>query len=193
MTKVKKVSLAITAAALAIGGIAYAQMPEGRANIDADGDGVITRAEAQSGATAMFAKMDANQDGKLDQSDREAMRGKMFDMLDTDKNGSISRQEFTAKGHGRDGMEGPHGPGGHRMGGHHDRKGGMMMMMSKMADTNNDGAVSRDEFVAAGAKHFDMADANKDGKITKEERVAAHQKMKDAGKARKAADSGTSN
>lgn len=200
MTSVKKVSLAITAVALAVGGIAYAQMPEGLPQMDANGDGVVTRAEEQAAATAMFARLDVNKDGKLDQTDRDAhrqqMRSEMFAKLDTDNNGSISKDEFMnarpdhdagpggehmgAMGMGGMRME---GPGGHRMHGRHGMRGGMMM---KMADTNNDGSVSQAEFMAAAGKHFDMADANHDGKITKEERDAARQKMKDAWHARKA-------
>lgn len=62
-------------------------------------------------------------------------------------------------------------------GGHGGKHGGGMMM--GMADANKDGAVSRDEFLAGHAKHFDMADANKDGKLSPEERKAAHEKMRE--------------
>jgi len=51
--------------------------------------------------------------------------------------------------------------------------------MMGMADTNKDGAVSRDEFLTGHARHFDMADANKDGSLTAEEREAAHAKMRE--------------
>ena len=51
------------------------------------------------------------------------------------------------------------------------------MMMLKMADSNKDGAVSRDEFLAVHAKHFNMMDANHDGQVTQPERKAARQKM----------------
>jgi EF hand len=45
----------------------------------------------------------------------------------------------------------------------------------KAWDTNGDGAVSKDEWTAAGrpAERFDVVDANKDGKITVEELTAA--------------------
>lgn len=198
MRRMKKISLAVSAAALAIGGIAYAQMSADHPKIDADGDGVITRAEAQTASTAMFAKMDANKDGKLDRGDREAMLGNRFAMLDTDKNGSISRQEFMA---GHEGMRGPGKPGmmghgGHGMGGHHGRHGGRhgsMMMKMKMADANSDGSITQAEFTAAANKHFETADANKDGRISKEERDAAHQKMKAEWKAAKTPTPGASN
>lgn len=200
MTNMKKVSLAISAAALAIGGIAYAQMSNDHPKFDADGDGVVTRAEQQTAATAMFARLDVNKDGKLDQTDRDArheqMRTEMFGRMDADNNGSISKDEFMKGKPGREGhgkhMGGPgmgmDDAGGHRMHGrqgmHGGHRGGMKMM--KMADANNDGSVSQAEFTAAANKRFDMVDANKDGKITKEERDAAHQKMKEAWKARKA-------
>ncbi|MGJ3648895.1 EF-hand domain-containing protein [Sphingomonas sp. GlSt437] len=41
-------------------------------------------------------------------------------------------------------------------------------------DTNGDGTVSRDEFLANAARHFDELDANHDGKITPDEIAAAH-------------------
>jgi len=172
----KKFAIGISAAALAIAGTAYAAHHEGRTSPDSDGDGVLTRAESQAHATAMFAKMDANNDGQLDQTDRAAhrqkKRTKMFDKLDADNDGSIARDEFMAfEGHGKRGRMGRHGGKGHGRG-HH----GMKMM--KMADTNGDGAVSQAEFTAGASKRFNSIDANSDGQITKEERQAHHQEMR---------------
>lgn len=207
--------LALSAGTLAVGTIAYAQMPAPpagapRPTMDANGDGVVTRAEAMAGAEALFARLDVNKDGKLDQADREAhmaeMKAKMFARLDANGDGSISRAEFMAAdpmmghhgdkdGPGKDAPDGPpppppggdmaamdHGgpdgaPGG--PGGHRGMGGGMggAMMLLKMADANNDGTVTKAEFMAAAAKHFDTADANHDGKITKEEREAMHKGM----------------
>ena len=50
----------------------------------------------------------------------------------------------------------------------------------KQWDTNKDGTVSKDEWVAAGrpAERFDMVDANKDGKITAEELATAMAAMR---------------
>ena len=52
--------------------------------------------------------------------------------------------------------------------------------MIKNWDKNGDGAVSKDEWVAAGrpAERFDAVDANKDGKITAEELAAAMAAMR---------------
>lgn len=195
MTNFKKLTLALSVATIAIGGIAVAQAGSGMRAMDPDGDGVVTRAEAQQAAAEMFTRLDADKDGKLAPADRAArhaeMRGKMFAKLDANGDGAISRDEFMADrgpgmgglgmggpemggpgmGHGR-GHEGGHG-GGHGMRGHH---GGMMM--ARMADADKDGAISKAEFTSAAMKHFDTADANHDGKITAEERKAAHQAMK---------------
>lgn len=205
LTPGKKLMLGLSVAALAAGGIAYAHGAHGtdddpHAMMDPDGNGVVTRAEAEKAAAQMFARLDVNKDGKLDRADREqaraAMREKHFAALDANGDGAVSKAEFMAdKGPGGPGgpgmgdhdMDGPGGPGKHgghgSMGGHHGMggpggMGGGMMMMAKMADTDNDGAVSQSEFMAAATKHFDMADANHDGQITKAERQAAHAAMK---------------
>ena len=45
-------------------------------------------------------------------------------------------------------------------------------MMSRL-DTNQDKAISKEEFLAAQEKKFSLKDTNQDGKITKEEMIAA--------------------
>ena len=186
----KKTLIGLSLVALAASGVAIAQ-PMGGPGRDAMADKTVTRAEAQARAGEMFAKMDANKDGKLDAADREAHRAErraaMFARLDTDKNGSISRDEFNAarqrpEGAGKWG-DGKRGEGqrgeGHRGHGMRGGKEGRGTMMLGMADTDKDRAISRDEFLAAHAKHFDMADANKDGQISPDERKAARAKMRE--------------
>lgn len=179
MTKRLMIGLSAAAFALAGAGVAYAAV----------NDGTTTRAEAQTHASAMFARMDVNKDGKLDTADRSARQAERFDRIDSDNNGSISPAEFSA-GRGRDGARGSnragsdgdkrgHQMGGHAMGGRHGGGHGMGgMMLMRMADTNGDQAVSQAEFSAAALKHFDSADANKDGTLTRAERQAAHQAMR---------------
>ena len=173
---------------------------------DADGNGVLTRAEVQAHATEMFAKMDTNGDGKIDAADREAkrseMRGKMFASLDANKDGSISKAEWDqhaadrearrgewkgkrmADGEARDGKRGMRGHHGKR-GGHHGMRGGHGMMMK--ADTNGDKAISQAEFQTAALARFDRADANKDGQVTAAERKAAREAMRAEWKAKRPA------
>ena len=170
----KKTLIGLSALALGLAGVAHAQaaMPGG----DPLGDKTMTKAEFQAKGAAMFDKMDANHDGKLDTADRAAHEGQMFDRADANHDGALSRDEFMAV-HQR-GPEGPAGAGKHhggREGGPGRGHGGMMML--KMADTNKDGAVSRDEFLAAHARHFDMMDANHDGQVTQAERKAGREKM----------------
>ena len=52
--------------------------------------------------------------------------------------------------------------------------------MIKTWDKNGDGAVSKDEWIAAGrpAERFDLVDANQDGKITAPEMEAAMAAMR---------------
>ena len=189
----RKFILAAATAALAMTATALIAAPgDARRGSVANGDGTITRAEAQTQVAARFAKADANGDGVLNEADKTARMGRMFDTMDTDKNGSISRAEFTTahsgmgmgmdhgehKGMDHGKMGGDHKMGGPGMGGHRmGMGGGGAGMMLKMADANNDGAVTRDEAMAAALKHFDAMDANKDGQVTKAERQAAMQKM----------------
>ena len=171
----KKSLIGLSALAFALAGTAYAAeaMPGG----DPLGDKTVTKAEFQAKGAAMFDKMDANHDGKLDAADRAAHESQMFDRADTNHDGALSRQEVAAAHSGHDGTgAAPHGMhSGKRGGMHGEHCGGMMML--HMADTNKDGAVSRDEFLSAHAKHFDMMDANHDGQVSQDERRAAREKM----------------
>lgn len=153
-----------------------------------DWNAVQTRAEVQTRAAEMFAKLDVNKDGKLDAADRAASRAerqeKMFARLDADGNGSISKAEWDQHGADRAAKRaergekraaaGEAGQGKrHAMRGHHGKRGGRhgMMMMGK-ADTDGDKAISQAEFQTAALARFDAADANKDGQVTPEERKA---------------------
>ena len=172
----RKLTIAASIAVLATAGTtAFAAHHMG--GKDPMGDKTVTRAEMQQHAVQMFDRLDVNKDGKLDQTDRAAHQGARFDKLDADNNGQISRDEFAAHKRGpeagaegaKDGMRHHGGRGGH---------GGMGKMMLRMADTNKDQSISRAEFDAATASHFDKVDTNKDGQITPEERKAAHEKMR---------------
>ena len=172
----KKTLIGLSALALGLAGAAYAQdgMPGG----DPLGDKTMTKAEFQAKGAAMFDKLDVNHDGKLDAADRAAHEGQMFDRADANHDGALSRDEVMAahqRGPGGDEAAGQGKHRGGREGGSAGGHGGMMML--KMADTNKDGAVSRDEFLAAHSQHFAMMDANHDGQVTQAERKAAREKM----------------
>ncbi|MGE3143255.1 MAG: hypothetical protein AB7L65_08020 [Hyphomonadaceae bacterium] len=74
---------------------------------DANGDGQITRAEADAARAAMFTRMDANGDGALTQADRDQRRaerqerrqerrGARVAQQDSNNDGRSSREEFLA-------------------------------------------------------------------------------------------------
>lgn len=175
----KKLTLAISAVALAAGGAAYADHHMGgKRGADADGDGVVTRAEHDAHAAQRFARMDANNDGVVNETDREArheaMRTQMFARLDADSNGSISREEFMSADHRMS-----------RRGGDRSKMRGHGMM--RMGDTDNDGSISQAEFSAAAATRFQRMDANNDGQVTKAERQAARAQMREERRERRGA------
>lgn len=145
------ISLAVLAA-----GSAYALESERKG----EGDGTLSRAQAQAVATRLFTQLDANKDGKLDATDREARRAELFDRLDTDRNGQLSREEFAARPALAEGGA-PARPAPRAKTG---RPG--------LADADRNGAISQAEFIATAMRRFDAADANKDGQVTRQERQA---------------------
>jgi len=175
----KKLTIGLSMAALAIAGTAYAGPGRGG---DGDTNRTLTRAEAQTHATEMFARMDANKDGKLDAADREARRTAMFDRIDSNKDGQISRAEFFAnqRPERAEGGQRPEGADGKQRG-HRGGKGrgGNGHHMMRSADANGDKAVTQAEFTASAMQRFENADANKDGQVTSEERQAARSAMRD--------------
>ena len=179
----KKIAIGLSLVALGVAGTALAEQS---AAPGPGNDRTTTRAEAISRAGQMFSRLDVNSDGKLDPVDREARRAAAFERMDANKDGQISRAEFSAM---RPGMGG-HRMGGHRFGAGGDRpgmSGGQMggghgmggMMLMRMADSNRDGTITKDEFAAAAATRFDASDTNRDGQLTPAERQAARGAMRE--------------
>jgi Ca2+-binding EF-hand superfamily protein len=149
--------------------------PDGRAHgllakLDADGDGAISRAEAEGHFLA-----------------------KKFDRLDTDGDGTLSADELAAmKKHGRKGMwKGEHGKRGkHGKHGKHGKDPQVFAerMLSKL-DADGDGVLSRAEVESSRlAEKFASIDTDGDGKITLEELVAHKRAKHEAKRERHQAD-----
>jgi Ca2+-binding EF-hand superfamily protein len=164
----RKLTLALSTAVLALSGAAVAQTPPPAPSRDRPPMTDMTRAQAQARAEAAFQRMDANRDGTVDQNDRQARKGQAFERMDTDRNGSISRVEFDAHSAQRAERKGD-GPRMARHGG----PGGKRAMMGAAA-----GPMTRQAFVDRALTIFDRSDANRDGTVTVSERKAARESMR---------------
>lgn len=175
----KKLTLGLTVAAIALAGTAYAAPGDGNRKMDRNA--VVTSAEMQARAASRFDKLDVNHDGKLDQTDRAEMRAKRmkmrFERLDANRDGTLTMAEFASRPAMAEGRE--RGDGDmHR--GHGRRHMGMRGHgMGRMADADKDGIITKAEFTAAAAQRFAHLDADKDGKVTPAERQAMREKMRE--------------
>lgn len=186
------IRFALTVAAIALTGataaVAQTALPVAaeRARPDANGDGILTRAEATQHAEAQFARMDANRDGRVTPEDRaagqERRRTETFARMDADNNGAITRAEWDRAGEAmaerREARRGELGQATGRAEGNREargrggRRGQMGRTMMARADANSDGAIDRSEFVAAATARFDRLDADRDGSVSTAERQA---------------------
>jgi hypothetical protein len=162
-------------------------------NADADKDGKISKEEVAAWQETMFTQADANKDGTLTPGEmREFRKARMDAWRDARRaeragNGQGPDDADIAEGAAPPPPGGPDGKPGHREmadgergpGRHHgdgprhgmrDGMGqrGMMpgVAMVRMADTDENGQISRAEATAAVDKMFARMDRNKDGVIT---------------------------
>lgn len=112
---------------------------------DANGDNTITRAEVDQLQSEMFDWMDRNGDGVLSSADRSPVHQRLAALRDENAD--------EGEGERRRGRWGRRGRGGD-----HARM-----------DANEDGQVTREEFMSRGAPGFERLDANSDGSVTPDE------------------------
>lgn len=157
-------------------------------HLDTGGNGYVTRDEFVAAAKTRFAKLDRNGDDKLTPDELGPMHrgkepaakhaefaGRRFERLDTNHDGVVTLDEYTAAaivrfkaldsaGNGRvTADEIANSPSAH------ERAERVSVRIVKRLDTNGDGAVSREEFLAAARQRFARIDRNGDGFITADE------------------------
>lgn len=121
--------------------------------------GVAGAATAQDQRPRGVFAMDANNDGSLTRQEFDAGRAARFAAIDADRNGQATREEMRAQRAAHRAERGEHG-----------RRGGHRGMHLERADANNDGNITREEFLAAPTQRFARLDANSDGVISASER-----------------------
>ncbi|WP_017932162.1 EF-hand domain-containing protein [Robiginitomaculum antarcticum] len=195
------ITSALMGSTLLVAGAANAQTPDQRpdrmerpaammAKVDTNADGFISAAEFAAPAMIRFDENDINGDGMLDEAERTAARKaphdkrreKMFDRkarmmakVDTNGDGTISdaeretaRAAMKAKRAERKAM---------RQEARADHPARADRPARVNPDANDDGFISRDEYMARVTARFDRSDKNGDGVLAADEmNLRGHQK-----------------
>lgn len=123
---------------------------------------VTSAADAQMRDRAgPFERADANGDGIVTKEEFMKARAEQFGSRDRNGDGFIDDSDL-----GRRAAKRP-------------RASQAMNAMQKQFDADNDGKVSKGEFIDGGVKLFALADSNKDGSLDQKEREAAQATLRE--------------
>ena len=154
----------LTAALLLSATASFAQTGHGAhfiTNWDRNDDGIVTLAETTEQRGDAFTAFDADEDGKLSASEYDSFdEARAADQAGMQAEMGGMGQGKGKKGHGQGGMGQGNGQG--KMNGNPEEAG----MMRGFNDTDGDGLVSRDEFMAKTPDWFAKMDRNGDGSVT---------------------------
>jgi Ca2+-binding EF-hand superfamily protein len=164
--------------------------------LDTAGNGYVTQDEVVAAAQKRFARMDRNGDGKLTPDELTLRHGrhaaahrapderratfaqKRFDKLDTNHDGVVTKDEYVAAATARFQQLDSQGTGKVTAAQiasspkAQQRAQHAVDHIVQRLDTNGDGAVSQDEYLAAAKKRFSRMDRNDDGFIDADEMPA---------------------
>lgn len=196
--------MTIAAIALTIGtGAAFAAMHGGKdhfARIDTDGNGAISKAEAETMSTERFTRMDADKSGSLTVKElgkahgmrghhggkqgnkQEGRDGKGRDGVDREARIEQRFEKLDADKSGAVTLEEMKATADARTQKHDERRAARFAEL----DADGNGEVSKAEFVTQGVdKMFARLDTDASGEITHDEMRAGHKAMRDAHRAGK--------
>jgi Ca2+-binding EF-hand superfamily protein len=183
----RKIALSALGAALLLGSAATASFAAPPPHGKGHGDRMPFRPELMY--VHLLKVADTNKDGKITKEEFAARQDALFAEIDKDKDGSITPKEMRAyrqakmeafrAAHPRpedadakageakapEGKRAEREHGGRQGWGKHGGKGRASALF-RMADTDENGQVSKAEFTAAGEKMFERLDRNKDGVIS---------------------------
>ena len=101
--------------------------------------GMLAGGPAIAAPSRAMRLLDSDNDGTVDLDEAKKAAGALFDKLDTDKDGTLDLKEL---------------------------KGRVTDKEFKAADPDNDGTLSKDEYLAMVEKRFKAADPDNDGKVS---------------------------
>jgi Ca2+-binding EF-hand superfamily protein len=104
-----------------------------------------------------FASIDENQDGVVSAEEAASAVDQVFSAMDADDDGILTVEEYLAV---RMGPADGRNPARQAA-----RQAAKEARFGEM-DVNDDGSVSKAEFIDGGKAHFEAADTDKDGKVT---------------------------
>lgn len=142
------------------------------AQMDANKDKIVTRAEYADFAAGRFKLLDRDGDGVLTDTDTTPPQSvtkkefidlelRRFEVADKNADGKLDAEEYYAAAK----AEAPILPPGLTA----EQFRANINQQFKLIDAGNKGAISRDDYAAFVAKRFDELDLNKDGTLTAEE------------------------